>query len=197
VRSKRAQGIGSAAVVVLLGLLLSACSSAGQAATRPTTSTRTTDTQATTSSIAAAAPNAVRVVAIGSASSNTQTVVITGAVADAGTLAVTGPVDSVKLSKGTLQLDLSAGGAAESRLFSNIGAITDPKTCGVNGSYTAAAKVLGGTGAYAGAHGTFTLTTQEIGVFPKKPDGTCDDGTNATPIAFLSIAQGTGSLTAG
>jgi hypothetical protein len=101
----------------------------------------------------------------------------------------------VKLSKGTLQLDLSAGGAAESKLFADIGAITDPKTCGVYGTYTAPAKVLSGTGPYTGAHGVITLTTTEIGVFPKKSDGTCDDDQNATPIGFLSIAQGTGSLT--
>lgn len=139
-----------------------------------------------------AAPGTVHVYAVGSATSPTQSVVLTGAIGDAGTLSVTGPTDTVTLSKGTIVLDLSKGSAAENKLFNHLSAVVNPKSCSMNSSYTAPVKVLGGSGAYAGATGTLVVRTAEVGVFPRTASGTCNLGANAQPVGFLSIAKGSG-----
>lgn len=135
----------------------------------------------------------IRVEAVGTAASPSQDVVITGAFADAGTLQITGPQNTLALSRGTIVLDMSAGGKAETALFNHLTSITNPKTCGVDGSYTAPVKFVSGTGAYSGITGSVDVTTTEIGVLPKSPDGSCNFSTNVAPIGFLSVAAGTGN----
>jgi len=146
------------------------------------------------SSASARAPRyPIHVEAVGSASSSSQQVVITGAFADAGQLTVSGPRDAVALSKGSILLDLSAGEKAENALFNHLGSLVNPKTCGINASYKAPVKIVSGTGSYQGITGSLVLTTQEVGVFPKSPDGSCNLSSNAAPVGFLSLASGSGT----
>jgi len=135
----------------------------------------------------------IRVEAVGSASSSSQEVVITGAFADAGQLTITGPVNTLTLSRGSIVLDMTAGGKAETALFNHLTAIMNPKTCGVNGSYKASVKMVSGTGFYQGISGSVSVTTQEIGVLPKSADGSCNLSTSVAPIGFLSVASGIGT----
>jgi hypothetical protein len=136
----------------------------------------------------------VNVYSVGTASSQTQTVVLTGAVGDAGTLSVTGAHDTIILSKGTLIVDLTKGAAAENKLFAHLRAIVNPKSCSMNRSYTAPVKVLSGTGAYARMTGSFVIRTAEVGVFPRTDSGSCDLGSSSQPVGFLSIGQGSGTM---
>jgi len=135
----------------------------------------------------------IRIEAVGSASSSSQEVVVTGAFADAGQLTITGPMNTLMLSRGTIVLDMTAGGKAETALFDHLTAIMNPKTCGVNGSYKALVKLVSGTGFYQGITGSVLVTTQEIGVLPKSADGSCNLSTSVAPIGFLSVASGSGT----
>jgi hypothetical protein len=139
----------------------------------------------------------VHVYAIGTATSPTQTVVLTGAIGDAGTLSITAATDTVTLSKGTLLLDLSKGSAAENKIFNHLSAVVSPKTCSMNSSYSAPVKILSGTGAYAGASGTLVIRTSDVGVFPRTASGACNVSSSAQPVGFLSIGQGSGVVRLG
>jgi hypothetical protein len=141
---------------------------------------------------AALSSGIIHVYAVGNASSATQDVVVTGAFADAGTLTVTGGVSTLQLSKGGIVVNLAQGAAAETKLFNHLGKYVSATTCGMNTSYSAQAKLVSGTGAYTGISGTIQLRTAEIGVFPRTASGTCDLSSNAQPIGFLSLAQGSG-----
>jgi len=136
----------------------------------------------------------IHIYSVGSASSNSQTVAITGAFADAGSFTVTGSTSKVQLSRGIITINLAKGIAAENKLFSHIGRFVSQTTCGINTSYTAPVTFVSGTGAYAGISGAVTLKTAEIGVFPKLANGKCDLSENAQPIGFLSLGQGSGSV---
>jgi hypothetical protein len=146
-----------------------------------------------TAAAANSSPYPIRVEALGSASSSIQQVVVTGAFADAGQLTISGPVDTLTLSKGTIVLNLTAGEKAENALFNHLSSITNPKSCGVNGSYKSLVKLVSGTGSYRGITGSVSMTTQEIGVFPKSPDGSCNLSSSAAPIGFVSVASGVGT----
>jgi hypothetical protein len=141
---------------------------------------------------AALSSGIIHVYAVGSASSATQDVVVTGAFADAGTLTVTGGVSTLQLSRGSIVVNLAQGAAAENRLFNHLAKHVSATTCGMNTSYLAQAKLVSGTGAYTGISGTIQLRTAEIGVFPRTASGTCDLSSSAQPIGFLSLAQGSG-----
>jgi hypothetical protein len=144
------------------------------------------------SSAVPASRGLVHVYSIGTATSQAQTVVLTGAIGDAGTLTVTGPTDTVNLSKGTLVVDLSKGSAAENKIFNHLSTFVSPASCSMNSSYTAPVKILSGTGAYAGATGTLVVRTSDVGVFPRTASGACNLSSNAQPVGFLSIGQGSG-----
>jgi hypothetical protein len=151
-----------------------------------------TSLAAPAASASSSARGLVHVYSIGTATSQTQTVVLTGAIGDAGTLSVTGPTDTVNLSKGTLVIDLSKGSAAENEIFDHLRTVVAPASCSMNSSYTAPVKILSGTGAYAGATGTLVVRTSDVGVFPRTSSGACNLSSSAQPVGFLSIGQGSG-----
>jgi hypothetical protein len=136
----------------------------------------------------------IHIYSIGTSSSQSQNVVITGAFADAGTLTVTGNATTVNLSKGNIVINLAQGVAAENKLFNHLAKFVSPSTCGINTSYSAPVKLVSGTGAYAGISGTVQVRTAEIGVFPKSASGRCNLSSNAQPVGFLSLAQGSGPV---
>jgi hypothetical protein len=134
----------------------------------------------------------IKIYSLGTASSNSQSVVVTGAFADAGSLTVSGNNSTVILSRGTITINLAKGVAAENRIFNNLTRYVSPTNCGINASYTAPVKLIGGTGAYVGISGILRLTTTEIGVFPKSSNGQCNLSESAQPIGFLSLGVGSG-----
>jgi hypothetical protein len=134
----------------------------------------------------------ISIYSVGSASGNSQTVVITGAFADAGSLTVTGPISKVVLSRGTIMINLAKGIAAENKLFNNVGKFVSQATCGINASYSAPVTFVSGTGAYVGIRGAAALKTAELGVFPRLANGKCNLSENAQPIGFLSLGLGSG-----
>jgi hypothetical protein len=136
----------------------------------------------------------IHIYSIGTLSSQSQSVVITGAFADAGTLTVTGDTTTVKLSKGNIVINLTQGVAAENKLFNHLAKFVSPTTCGIDTSYSAPVKLVSGTANYIGISGTVQLRTAEIGVFPRSANGKCNLGSNAQPVGFLSLAQGSGSV---
>jgi hypothetical protein len=147
--------------------------------------------------IASATTKVVHVATVGNANSSGQSLVLTGGLGDAGSLAINGSTDTITLSRGTLTIDLSKSEGAENKLFSHLKALVNPQSCSMNASYTAPVKVISGTGSYAGTTGTLIVRTAEIGVFPHTPTGSCDLSSNAQPVGFLSIGQGSGSLKIG
>ena len=136
----------------------------------------------------------VHVYLAGSPSSSSQTIVITGAFADAGRFAEAAPASKVTLSKGGFKVDDAKGAELESALFAHVSKLVDPKTCGLSVSYTAPATLEQGSGSYRGITGTVKITTTVARVFPRLPSGKCDLSNNAQPIGFLSLAFGTGRV---
>ncbi len=134
----------------------------------------------------------IKIYSVGNASSSSQSVVITGAFADAGSLTVTGGTSKIVLSRGTITINLAEGVAAENRLFNNIGKFVSQTTCGINASYSAPVTLVSGTGAYVGIRGAATVKTSEIGVFPKAASGKCNLSENAEPVGFISLGVGSG-----
>ena len=136
----------------------------------------------------------VTVNAVGTATSNSQTVVLTGGIGDAGTMTVGGPSVTVNLSKGTIVINLSKGASAENELFSHLRTIVSPTTCSLHSSYSASVPVVSGTGAYAGITGLLHVRTTDVGVFPRTASGSCNLSSSAQPVGFLSLAQGSGTV---
>jgi hypothetical protein len=137
----------------------------------------------------------VHVTTVGNATSSNQNLVLTGGIGDAGTLTINGPTDTITLSHGTLTVDLTKAESAENKLFGHLKTLVNAKSCSMDASYTAPVKVVKGTGSYVGAHGTLAVRTSEIGVFPQTASGACDLSSNAQPVGFLSVGEGSGLLT--
>ena len=123
-----------------------------------------------------------------------QSLVVTGAFADAGAF-VQGSPSKAKLGAGSFTANDAQGAAREGYLFSHLNKFVNPHTCAMNTSYTDIVTLTDGTGAYAGISGTVQVTTTDIGVFPKRADGSCNLSSNSAPIDFLSIGRGTGHVT--
>jgi hypothetical protein len=145
---------------------------------------------------ASAAPGGgtIHVELVGTPASSTQSIVITGAFADAGTFSEAEGLSAVTLSRGSFKVNDSKGNAREDAIFGSLAKVVNPINCGITTSYNAPVKLLDGTGAYAGISGTVSVTTREAGVFPKLASGKCNLSENANPIGFVSIAQGSGSV---
>jgi len=143
---------------------------------------------------AATTGGAIHVVSIGSSSMAQNDVVITGAFADAGNFTVAkSPTVPLHLSKGTLQVSFAKGGAAENAIFSDMSKYLNPTTCAFVASFTSTYPIVGGTGAYAGAHGSVALKSSLTGVFPRLSSGKCNVA--GSPIGFLNTAEGSGTVT--
>jgi hypothetical protein len=180
----------AASVAVLVGVLAASLTAVpGLAFDGPVPSADAATTQG-----GAAKSAVVHVNTVENASSSTQTVVLTGGIGDAGTLVVAGPSSTVTLSKGTIVIDLSKGIGAENKLFGHLRTVVSPTTCSLDKSYTAPVAITSGTGAYAGITGTLVVRTTEVGVFPRTTSGACDLSSNAQPVGFLSLGEGSGTV---
>jgi hypothetical protein len=58
---------------------------------------------------------------------------------------------------------------------------------------TAPVPILGGTGAYAGITGSFTLTESIAGVLPKTKSGACN-GSVSVPLGAFASVTGSGTV---
>ena len=119
------------------------------------------------------------------------TILFTGAIGDYGKTKKLSSADSEAiLKKGTIKVDLSKLRAAAN----NARAGVNVANCSVMVTVTAPVAVLGGTGAYAGITGSFTLTESLAGVLPKAKSGACNAKVSVPLGAFTSV---TGSGTVG
>ncbi|MGA2008885.1 MAG: hypothetical protein ABSD82_14670 [Solirubrobacteraceae bacterium] len=136
----------------------------------------------------------IHVYLAGSLGASSQAIVITGAFGDAGRFTEAAPKSKVVLSKGSLTVDDSKGATRESDLFAHLSSIVNPTTCALSVSYTASATLKDGTGAYRGITGAVQVNTTDAGVFPRLASGKCNLANSATPIGFVSLAQGSGRV---
>ena len=125
-------------------------------------------------------------------------ILITGAVGDYGpTHAVTTAgkkISTATLKKGTIKFDLTTLTAKTN----NANPAINAATCSGSLTVTAAAPVLGGTGLYAGIHGSVDVTETFgfIGPLYKSgaKKGQCNMNSNATPVAQMGVVFGTGTV---
>jgi hypothetical protein len=124
------------------------------------------------------------------------TVVITGAVNDAGVGYATGNVTAggkMMLSKGSIK-DVPSPTfiSREQDLF---GAAVNPPGCAVVGTITGPVKIVGGTGAYAGITGTVNATYTVAAVLPKLKNGACNTAHHTRPIGVAIFIKASGNVT--
>jgi len=66
--------------------------------------------------------------------------------------------------------------------------------CSASFTATGPATIMSGTGAYAGAHGTVTLTAQFAGIAPKKANGSCNLSNSAPTLGGFLVITGKGRV---
>jgi hypothetical protein len=119
--------------------------------------------------------------------------VLTGAITDHGKdhsgVAGKGTINKIDLSKGSFEVNIA-------KFVSHHPPPVDPKTCSFADSFTASAPIVKGTGtgAYAGIRGTFKVTVTNAGILPKLKSGKCNESPNATPVAGVSWAKGSATV---
>jgi hypothetical protein len=126
-------------------------------------------------------------------------ILFTGAVGDYGSSSPAKSsggkkIGTATLQKGTIQIDLTAISAKVAKTNPPI----NMATCSAAVNETAPAPVVGGTGLYAGIHGTIQIT-ESFGYLgsmyksgPKK--GQCNMSNNAPTVAEMGIVYGSGSV---
>jgi hypothetical protein len=125
-------------------------------------------------------------------------VLITGAVGDYGPShsVTTGgeKIATATLKQGTIKLNLTALGKKSNKT----NPIIDAATCSASVTVSAATPIIGGTGLYAGIHGTVQITESYgyLGAFyksgPKK--GKCNMSNNAPTVATMVDVYGSGTV---
>jgi len=125
-------------------------------------------------------------------------VLITGAVGDYGTshsvITHGKKIATATLKKGTIKLDITAVGKKANSSPPTV----DAATCSASATVSAPAPIVGGTGLYAGIHGTVTITesfgfigsTYKSG--PKQ--GQCNMSNSGTTLAQMVIVYGSGKV---
>jgi hypothetical protein len=68
---------------------------------------------------------------------------------------------------------------------------TNPRSCVFTVTVDQSNEIDGGTGQFANATGDFTATVTGRGVFPRNPDGSCDDSREALHEVDMITATGT------
>jgi len=126
-------------------------------------------------------------------------IIFTGAVGDYGSSSPTMSSGGKKfgiatLTKGTVKIDLTA-------IAAKVNSANPPvnnATCSANVAETAAAPVLGGTGLYAGIHGTLQITESFyfIGSTYKSGSkkGQCNMSNSAPTVAEMGTVYGSGTV---
>jgi hypothetical protein len=121
----------------------------------------------------------------------TATVVVTGSFTDYGLdkegALDGGTVNEIVLKHGSFDIDIA-------KLDHAVVFSVDDKTCAYIESGTGPARLLGGTGAYAGIRGTITITVSGRGILPTSSTGACEKSGSAAPLVAVSTAFGSGTV---
>lgn len=144
-------------------------------------------------SVSASIPGGlVHVYDVNPGTSNTGSVVITGAFADSGTdqADVSPNANRIVLSQGTFEVNTSA----IQKKFSTAKPKGNRTNCGVVLGVTAPATLFNGTGAYKGISGKVTLTITSAAVLPRTSNGKCDESPNSVAVGEVTISQGSGAI---
>lgn len=124
-------------------------------------------------------------------------VVLTGAIADYGTLkpatssgATSKNTNSnyklLVLSKGTILVN----GSQLNQAANNVQPTVNTTNCSLSASVSAPVQIVSGTGAYSGVTGTVNLTEVFAGIAPRKANGSCNENANPKPGAqFGSVTR--------
>jgi hypothetical protein len=124
------------------------------------------------------------------------TIVITGAINDAGVGSATGVntgSGTITLSKGSIKdVPSSTFVTREEDLF---GAAVNPPGCAMRGTITGTVKLVGGTGAYVGITGTINVTYTVVALLTKLKTGACDTAHHARPLGVAIFINGSGNVT--
>jgi hypothetical protein len=123
------------------------------------------------------------------------TIVITGAINDAGMGSATGVVNAdgtITLSQGSIKVAPSSTFVSREKDF--FGRAVNPPGCATSGTITGPVKIVGGTGAYAGITGTINATYTVAAIVSKLKNGTCDTAHGARPVGVVIFISAAGSV---
>jgi hypothetical protein len=95
-----------------------------------------------------------------------------------------GQVNKIVLSKGSFEANVA-------KLHANLNVVASyPKGCTLILKSTAPVTLSNGTGAYKGIHGTVTITSQDVVVFPRNKNDSCNEQLS---LALTDLTTVTGS----
>jgi hypothetical protein len=120
--------------------------------------------------------------------------ILTGAITDHGKdyegVAGNGTINKLVLSKGSFEVSIAK------LVRSHAAPRVDAKTCSFTQTVIASIPIVKGSGkgAYAGITGTIKVTITEAGILPKLKSGTCNESQSAPPVAGVSWAKGSGTV---
>ena len=119
--------------------------------------------------------------------SNTGSVIITGAFSDHGKAVFpNGPGGpTFHLTQGKIV----AGGGGP-----NPNPAPNPVSCSIYAVAKGKSTIKSGTGAYKGIHGPVSIVETEAGILPRLADGKCNMANNAVPVAFTLFADATAKV---
>jgi hypothetical protein len=119
--------------------------------------------------------------------SNTGSIIITGAFSDHGTAVFpNGPGGpTFHLTKGKIV----AGGGGP-----NLNPAPNPVSCSIFATGKGKSRIKSGTGAYVGIHGQASIVETIAGILPRLANGQCNTANNAVPVAFTLFADATATV---
>lgn len=131
--------------------------------------------------------------AVPSLSSSVADDVLTGAITDHGKdyegVAGNGTRNKIVLAKGSFEVSTA-------RLVSGPPPRVDANTCSFTSTISAPIPIVSGsgTGAYRGIRGTVRVAVTEAGILPRLSSGKCNESQGARPLAGVSWATGSGTV---
>ncbi len=129
-------------------------------------------------------------------------ITIIGAIGDYGTIVTTnkagkvtanGTYQHARLKHGTLTIDTTA---FDKKLNSSRPQVNQ-SNCSVSFDGTGPSTITGGTGQYAGAHGSVRITATFAGIATRKANGQCNLSNNAPTLGGYDAITGKGSVSFG
>lgn len=131
--------------------------------------------------------------AVPSLSSSVADDVLTGAITDHGTdhegVAGSGTRNKIVLAKGSFEVSTA-------KLVSEPPPRVDSETCSFTSTVSAPIPIVkgSGTGAYRGISGTVRVAVTEAGILPRVQSGKCNESQDVRPVAGVSWASGSGTV---
>ena len=130
-------------------------------------------------------------------STSTWSVIVTGTVSDHGVDHVgavdSGKFDKVVLSRGTFEI----GNATIAANLTSGEQSAGTKGCWFTLADSGSVALKDGTGAYSGIRGTLKFSLTRAAIMPRRSNGSCEYGTNFTPVSSVGWLDAQGSITLG